>query len=552
LAAEFPRGPGLYFNLFSLGAVFLVYLTWISLCSWVDSDSRRFDLDRHRWNALLLSGGVGGLLLFWFVPWFPLSYPLLLAGVAVPLGLYVRKRNALVADSLKVATGQHCKRVLKRWTNIDLGVTPEAKSGPEVHFLPRPGERPGHERPRVRRAQRLPGYVAVVGLLCDGVQRRATEMQLEPAREKVNVRLQIDGVYHEARSLPRQHVDALLPVLRTLADIDLHAKMFPQEGLFVLEIDGGRVDFQIKIEDVAERERVTLQVHDHTQRILRLNQLGMPERVADTVRAALAHRRGLFVICGPDDSGRTTTAYGCLHELDRMRRGIMTIETPIHQRLARFEQVQINPDAGQTPAEVLRRIVPGTGRHVIFVSDVADSDTADMACLKAEEGRLVIVTVRAGDAVAGIFRLVELGVTPGRLSDVLIGVMSQRLVRTLCSDCKVRYVPDPAAVRRANLMVERIRHFYRIPEEQELKRDDHGQLAICPTCRGIGYRGRTGIFEVLQVPERMRELLRQNAPMSAIKQEAVKSGMNYVQDEALDLVIRGVTSIPEMLQVLRE
>jgi type II secretory ATPase GspE/PulE/Tfp pilus assembly ATPase PilB-like protein len=421
-----------------------------------------------------------------------------------------------------------------------------------LHFLPRVGEQAGDERTRARQAQRLQGYVAAVDFVCDAVQRRATKVTLEPVRDRIEVRQQIDGVYHPGTSLPRQEVDLLLEVIKTWSGFDLEEKRRPLTGSFSLEIDGGRVDFRTEIVDVAEHDRTTLHIHDQTQRILRLNQLGMPDRIADSVRMALTHRSGLLIICGPEDSGRTTTAYGCLHELDRMRRGIMTIESPIHQRLGRFEQIEFKRAAGQSPAEILRRITPGAGRQVIFVSDVEDAETADMACLKAEEGRFVIITVRAHDAVTGVYRLVELGVAPARLADVLIGAVSQRLVRNLCKACKVRYRPDPNAVRRANLPPEKIAHFYRIREESELKRDSRGQLIICPTCRGIGFHGRTGIFEALIIGERMRESFRQNAPMSVVKQEAVRSGMNYLQDEALDLVIRGTTSIPEMLQVLRE
>jgi general secretion pathway protein E/type IV pilus assembly protein PilB len=432
------------------------------------------------------------------------------------------------------------------------GGTLEAKAGVELHLLPRPGERRGAERPRVRRAQRLPGYVAAVDLVCDAVQRRATEVLLEPLREQVSVHMQIDGVDHEAAPIPRTHLEPIRAVFLSWADCDLQPQTRPIEGRFAVELDGGRVDCEIRSEELAGRERITLSIRDQAQRILRFDQLGMPERIAENVRAALTHRSGLLVICGPDDSGRTTTAYGCLHELDRMRRTITTIEAPIHQRVARFEQLAVHAAAGQSSAELLRQILPGAGRQVVFVSDVEDAETADLACLKAEEGRLVIITLRAQDAVAGIFRLVELGLPARRLADVLIGVVSQRLVRILCRACKVRYRPEQAAVRRANLLPERVKCFCRIPEETELKRDGQGHLLICPVCRGIGFHGRQGVFEAFLVHDRLRELLRQSAGLNAIKQEALRSGMHFLQDEAMELVIRGATSIPELLQVLRE
>jgi type II secretory ATPase GspE/PulE/Tfp pilus assembly ATPase PilB-like protein len=550
--ADFPRGPGLYFNLFSVTAVLLVYFAWTYACYWVDRDAKRFELDRYHWNALVVGGGGLGLLLFWTVPWFPIAYPLLLAAVAVPLVAYVRVRNRVVGESQKVWTQQHLKKLLLNYIGLDLGLAPEGNSGPELHFLPRPGEQPGQERPRVRRSQRLPGYPAALDLVCDAVLRRAAELHLEPTQDKTEVRLQIDGVYHDTDSLSHQTADRIVEVLKTWADLDPAEKSQRQEGAFAAEIDGGRVDCGLVAEDAAGRERLVLSIEDHTQRIVKLDQLGMPERLRDSLRTILTLRSGLFLICGPDNSGRTTTAYGCLHELDRMRRSILTVESPIHQRVARFEQIELNRQASETFAGAMRKLLPGQGRGVVLVGEIDDFETADQACLKAEEGRFVIATCRAHDAVQGLFRLIELGVAPERLAEVLLSVLSQRLLRLLCDDCKACYRPDEAAVRRANLPAERIRRFCRVPEEADLKRSERGQLIPCRKCGGIGYHGRTGIFELLLVSPRMRELLRHNPSAAAIKQEAVKSGMNYLQDQALELVIRGATSIQEMIQVLKE
>lgn len=551
--STFPRGPGFYFNLFSVVAFLVVYCGWIAACRWVDRDAKRFELDRYSWNALLVGGGLLGLLFFWTVPWFFVAYSLLLASIAGPLVWYVRTRNVVVAESQKVGTTYHLKRLLGESLGIDLGAEPAGTSGPEVHFLPRPGERPGQERPRVRRSQQLPGYLPALDLICDAVQRRATELHLQPAGEKTEIRLKIDGVFHDdPKPLSRQRTEALVEVFKTWSDLDVTDKNRRQEGIFAIDIEGGRVDGRFISEDAGGRERATLFIQDQQQRILKLDQLGMPERVRESLLALLTLRSGLLLICGPDQSGRTTTAYGCLHELDRMRRGILTLEKHVHQRVARFEQVELNNQAENTLTSALRRLHPGQGRGVVFVGEIEDCEAADLACLKAEEGRLVIATCRADDAVQGLFRLVELGVAAARLADVLLGVLSQRLLRILCNDCKVSYRPDEAAVRRANLPLERITLFCRIPEAPEFKRNDRGQLEPCRRCGGIGFHGRTGIFEFLTITARLRELLRESPTVTVVKQEAIKSGMNYLQDQAMELVLRGATSIPEMIQVLKE
>jgi general secretion pathway protein E len=551
-APVFPRGPGLYLNLLSLGLIVALYVGWLALCGWIDQDARRLDLDRTRWNGLAASGGLAGLLLFWIVPWFAISLPLLLAFLVAPAAAYIRRRNALVPEAQRVATDVHLRKLANSYLHLELPVPAETPSGPEVHFRHRPGEETGRERPRTRRSQTLPCYPPALALMCDAVQRRATELHLEPLDERVNVRLQIDGVFHDAETLSRSRADGIVQVIKTWADLNSQVRDRLQEGTFVAEIDGDRVDFRARVEPIGPYEHLKLTIEDHTQRILRFDQLGMTERVREAARSTLGLASGLFIVCGPEDSGRTTTAYACLHELDRMRRNILTLEDPIHQRVSRFEQMHVKRAAGENFATALRRLTPGVGPRIVLIGEIVDGETADLAVQKAEEGRLVISTLRAHDAVAGLYRFIELGVAPERLAVVIHGVLNQRLIRLLCDYCKVRYRPDPEAIRRANLSIETVKLLCRIPEEAEMQRDERGAIRVCPACRGIGYHGRTGVFEFFPVTERARDLLRSAAPVASLKQEAVKSGMNYLQDEALNLACRGLTSIPEMIQALKE
>jgi type II secretory ATPase GspE/PulE/Tfp pilus assembly ATPase PilB-like protein len=551
--STFPRGPGNYLNLATVLLVVLTFLGWVYACWWVDDDARRVGLDRTLWNGLVFGGGLLGLLAFWLFPWFFITFPLLLALIAVPLVCYVVTRNGRVPERQKVWTVHHAKLLIQRHLGVDMGVRvePAAPAGtPKVRFLPLAGEAGGEDAARLRRAGRLPGHPHAGELLAAAVCSRASEIQLEPTRDRFTVFFRIDGVFHSEEVLPRARGEALLQVFKLLAELDLAEKRKPQENTFPAEIDGRRYEVRVRSAGTVAGERLLVRLYDRHRKTLRLDQLGLPDTISEQLSEVLG-RQGLLVLCGPAGAGRTTTAYACLHALGRWGKRILTVEDQIDHRLANADQVQLNRRVGETFAGTLRHALLRENADVLYLDEIRDGEAAELACQKAKEGRLVIAVLEAPDALTGLFRLVEWGVPPARLARVLLGVLAQRLVRVLCPACKIKYRPNPELVRKANLDPERIKHFYRPPEENEQPRDEAGQVVACERCDGLGYRGRTGVFEWLCVTERIQELLQDNAPLSAIKQEAVRGGTVFLQDEAMRLVIEGTTSIPEMIQALK-
>jgi type II secretory ATPase GspE/PulE/Tfp pilus assembly ATPase PilB-like protein len=266
----------------------------------------------------------------------------------------------------------------------------------------------------------------------------------------------------------------------------------------------------------------------------------MREKLVEEVRNLVTQPHGMIVASGPTGSGKSTSLYAALREIDRYTRNIITIEDPIEYHLDNVTQIEINTKAGQTFPTSLRSVLR-QDPDVIMIGEIRDEETAQIACQAATTGHMVFTTIHANDAITALFRLLDLHVEPFLVSSALTAVWSQRLVRKLCDHCKEPYKPKPEFLKKANLPAQKIDVFYRRPKAPE---------QICPQCGGTGYRGRTGIFELLVITDKIRDLIKENPSMTTIKAEARKSGMLYLQEDGLRQVIRGVTSVEELMRVI--
>jgi type II secretory ATPase GspE/PulE/Tfp pilus assembly ATPase PilB-like protein len=560
LADAFPRGPGFYFSVGKLLLVLLVYLLWVRTCWWVNQDARDLALPAEVWGPAVLAAGVVSLLLVWIIPLFWVSLPLLLLLFAAPVLAYVHTRNDAVRPDQRVLTARHLGELGQRFVTLRFATHKAAQLAP-VRFV---------GRYVTARLQRTRGFTAALDLVQEAVRRRATDARLEAGPEEVAVTLRIDGVEYPAAPCPQPLGDAVVETLKTLAGLDPAERRKPQEGNIPAAVrgavaapaprgrapaGGGRkgappeeeapvlesrqVIFRLYASGGGAAEKVDLRVVDRARQLTRLDQLGMRERMREQVREVVAAPRGLFLVSGPDDAGKGTTLYACLAEIDRQEKSVITVEGPLERRLDNVAHIEVNPRAGRPFAAGLRSAARRSP-DVIAVDDLPDAETAEAACEAAGE-RLVIAAVRAPDAVGGLGRLLETGAPPAALAGALTAVLGQRLVRVLCPACKQRYKPNAELVRRANLPADRIKFFYRPPEGG----------VLCEECDGTGYLGRVGVFELLVVTDAVRALIRGNAGLAAIKQEAVRGGMTYLQEDGLRQVIDGATSIQELLRVCK-
>jgi general secretion pathway protein E len=575
----FPRGPGFYFHPVKLILVVLVYFAWLRTCRWVHRDCEDMKLPGEMWDPILLGCGVAGLLAVWLFPLFALGFIVFLVLYLAPTLSYVSIRNEKATQDQKVLTPQHLRKLLRTWLHLDLGEAEEPALRPiPVRFIGKSGtqESSAEEARRIARLQGSKGYRAALELIADAIERRATDIHLEPTKEEMLVRFRIDGILEASNPFARPTGDAVINIFKVLADLDITEKRKPQDGSFAAEVnmpvepgesskpkkktngeDGEaeealqepqyqrrQVDFRVATAGSVVGEKLVLRILDPARQVVSLARVGMRESLRKQVRSIVTQPHGLFVVCGPTGAGKSTTLYACLGEIDRFQKNVITIENPVEYHIDNVTQIEINPKAGKTFATELRSILR-QDPDVIYIGEIRDQETAEIACQAAQTGHMVFTTLHANDTVTAVARLIDLGVQPFMVANALSAVLGQRLVRLLCPKCKQRYKPNADLLRKANLPADKIKYFYRPPDRPP---DEDN---VCSVCNGTGYRGRTGIFEMLEISDSIREMIRENPNFNAIRQEAVKHGMKYLQEDGLRLVIEGRTSVQELLRVCK-
>ncbi|MGC8640235.1 MAG: GspE/PulE family protein [Isosphaeraceae bacterium] len=548
-APNISRGPGFYLNLYKLVPVLVVYLLWTWTTDWVEHDTRELNnLKFATWNSVVFFSGVLGLILVFAIPIYPLSLTLLCLAYVGPILTYCYVRNQTVPDDQKVLTPYHLGEVAND-VLLKLGMRPMFnkdvstidRAGPPITFIGKSAGMVKEDPDRVAKAEESRSFMAAKELVYDAVLRRATDIHLEPTTEQLSVRYRIDGILHAAEPFDRPTGDAVINVFKVLSAMDISEKRKPQDGSFGAKLQARDLDFRVATSGSKAGEKLVMRILDNSGQISKLEDLGMRTKLVEQVRSLVTQPHGMFLCCGPTGSGKSTTLYAALREIDRYQRNIITVEDPIEYHMDNVTQMEVNTKAGQTFATALRSILR-QDPDVIMIGEIRDQETATIACQAANTGHMVFSTVHSNDAITSLFRLLDLGVEPFMISSALTAVLGQRLVRVLCDNCKEPYKPKPEFLKKANLPVEKVDVFYRKPENPE---------QVCPQCNGTGYLGRTGIYELLVITEPLREMLRENPSLNKIKAEARKGGMIYIQEDGLRQVIQGRTSIDELLRVVK-
>ncbi|MCS6975767.1 MAG: ATPase, T2SS/T4P/T4SS family [Gemmatales bacterium] len=543
-AADFPRGPGLYLNLYSVAAVLAVYLAWIRIFGWMDRDARAHRLNRYVWNQLGLLGCILGFLAFWVVPWFAFAFAALLLLTGTPLVAYLIRRNSVVPDADRLFTERHLRGLLNRYFRTRLRV-PKPALTHEVALLLKPGEeRKDSGPPRIQDVEKSAGYDLALRILCEAYDRAAPIFQIEPLRDQARIRLRIDGVFQEHERLPRLQAESALRVFKRLADLNLDEHRKPQHGNFAVELDGRRIDLDVQSSGNLAGERLTVRIRDRRRKLPSLDDLDLRESLGRLLRFP----NGLLVIAGPPDSGKTTLGYACLHDVLRQQRRAATVERDIEYHLDHAQQFALGNDPLQGIGGIRQRLFGSEPPEVILL-DVPLDEALTEQVYEAASHSLILLIVEAEDLVSGLDELRRVGLSSARLAKKLVGGVGTRLIRLLCAECKVYYKPNPEVLQRLNLSADRVERLARPPEGAELIHEEDGSVKRCPSCRGIGFRGRRGLYEVLAMTERLREGLRDDPDAESLRQLAILSGMKPVETAALDLVTAGLTSVAEMLSL---
>ncbi len=385
-------------------------------------------------------------------------------------------------------------------------------------------------------ASEAPVIRLVNTLIARALESRASDIHIEPFERELRVRYRIDGILHDVEAPPRQLQAALTSRIKLMAKLNIAERRLPQDGRIKLRMLGREIDLRVSTLPTLYGESVVLRILDRSSIVLDLEALGFPSDTLAAFSRLIRRPHGMILVTGPTGSGKTTTLYGALHKINSPDKKIITIEDPVEYQLSGVNQIHVKPQIGLTFANGLRSIVR-QDPDVIMVGEIRDFETAEIAVQAALTGHLVFSTLHTNDAAGAVSRLLEMGVEDYLLASSLLGVLAQRLVRRLCLRC-------------------------RRPVESNLTYlgaggEGNGPAAIyeaqgCEECSMTGYRGRSGIYELLLVNDEIRKLILQHASADVIKGQAVSQGMRTLREDGWREVRAGITTVAEVLRVTQE
>ncbi len=376
-------------------------------------------------------------------------------------------------------------------------------------------------------------------LITRAVEARASDIHIEPFEDTLRIRYRVDGVLLDYESPPKRLQRAVISRVKIMAKMNIAERRLPQDGRIRLQILGKDLDLRVSTIPTLYGESVVMRILDRSSLLLSLGELGFPDDVRLQFQRLIRKPHGMILVTGPTGSGKTTTLYTALSEINSVDKKIITIEDPVEYQLRGVNQIHVKPKIGLTFASGLRSIVR-QDPDIIMVGEIRDAETADIAIHSALTGHLVFSTLHTNDAPGAITRLLDMGIENYLVSSVLVAVLAQRLVRVMCPECREPYQLDVAAVRKMGI-----------------KTEVDGSLQVfrgkgCAACNFTGYHGRNGIYEFLPISEEIQRLILEKADANVIRQKALALGMKTLWEDGWRKVEQGVTTLEDLLRVTKE
>ena len=375
-------------------------------------------------------------------------------------------------------------------------------------------------------------------ILFQALKLRSSDVHFQPYPDRMQVRFRIDGILYDMDAIPKRVQDAIISRVKVMGKMDIAERRLPQDGRATIRIGDGEVDVRISSVPTSTGERIVMRLLDKTAKLYRLNEIGLEEKNLEMIRDYLDYNHGIVLVTGPTGSGKTTTLYASMAEIDTTKKNILTIEDPVEYAIGGISQVQVNQKKGLTFASGLRSFLR-QDPDVMMVGEIRDLETAEVAIRAALTGHLVFSTVHTNDSASTITRMVDQGVEPYLVASSIVLIIAQRLVRTICPHCKtVVPIDDEWAAK--------LRKVDMTPDELG------GQIAFgpgCDECFQSGYAGRTAIYEFLPVNERIRTMVMEGAGASEIKREQVSEGFQTLRADGRKKILQGITTPDEVLRV---
>lgn len=382
--------------------------------------------------------------------------------------------------------------------------------------------------------------IKLINLVITGaVKERASDIHIEPFEREVRVRYRIDGILYEKFQVPKSQQAAVVSRVKIMANLNIAEHRVPQDGRIKIRLSGKEIDIRVSIIPIAHGERIVMRILEKGNFLFSLEQLGMDGRDHEIMDKLICMSHGIILVTGPTGSGKSTTLYAALQKVNSPDKNIITVEDPIEYLIAGIGQMQVRPKVGLTFASGLRSIVR-QDPDVILVGEIRDHETAEMAVQASLTGHLVFATLHTNDSSGAITRLINMGIEPFLVTSSTIAIQAQRLVRRICPECKEEYAPERASLQEVGIS----------PDSPRAKVLWRGKG--CDKCSGRGYYGRSGIFELLVMNPTIQDLVLRGSDSNVIKREARKFGMRTLREDGAEKMMRGHTTLEEILRVTRE
>jgi type IV pilus assembly protein PilB len=450
--------------------------------------------------------------------------------------------NVYALDDIRTITGRDVQPVVATAADVERAIQKFAGMDSQVEALAAVNAEAEGETPDEMEAalEDAPIVKLVNAIMTQAVGDRASDVHIEPGEKKVRIRFRVDGVLHEPMpAAPKSVQGGLISRLKVMADLNIAEKRVPQDGRISMKVGGKELDLRLATLPTVYGEKVVLRVLDTTHALLKLEDLGFLADSYKRFEVSFSKPYGAILVTGPTGSGKSTTMYSTLNILNQEDRNIITVEDPVEYRLAGVNQIQVNPKAGLTFASALRSILRADP-DIVLVGEIRDRETAMIAIEAALTGHLVLSSLHTNDAPSAITRLIEMDVETFLVASAIDCVVAQRLARKLCDRCKEGYAPEHGELQAAGY--------------PEAIWGDVGELfrpVGCPACSNTGFRGRIGLYEVMQMNEEIERLTVERASADAITAAAKAQGMVSLRDDGLEKVRLGITSIEEVARVVK-
>ncbi|WP_146445465.1 ATPase, T2SS/T4P/T4SS family [Botrimarina colliarenosi] len=531
--------------------VVLLFWVWVRSADWVNRDAQIFSLGFNGWNAAMVAPFVIAFLVMLLIPNYVIGVVLLSLAWLVPFVAYAVHHNKSVEPHQTVFTGSWFRYQLSEVGNlVGLKIGSEKKAdylrGPDVDLIARGGDE-RTDQANLLTARQSPGYVHVKELVADMVIRGSNRVLMDYSAEVVSTRHMIDGVWHEGEARDRESGDVMLAVMKQLANLNVSERRKKQDGEFGAGFGKKKYTCEVTSQGVKTGERVVVSLRGGTSQsgFSTLEQLGMREKLREQWLRIMNSERGVIVFSAMPEGGLTTSVDVSLLDTDRLMRDFMSVEE-VSDPQADIENIPQNfYDAakGESPA----KLIPSLSRkypNVWVVRDFVDVDTAKLMMDEVELDRLVVTTCHAQDAAEACLRMLKKKTPHKEFAQGVIGVLNTRLIRKLCTACRVEYEATPALLKKLGIPAGKVAKFYRTPKGEEIDKP-------CKVCSGLGFKGRTAIFELLEPDDQFRQKLMKEPKIDVLRKAARAAGMRTLQEEGILLVAKGATSLQELQRVLQ-